>query len=179
MVFGGVQGREVKPVGLDLRALGHIKTHGTKDGLNAFQGERYRMQTTPSTLATWQGDIKGLGSQLRIEFSLCQSLTPVRERLFDSLLGSVDDRTARLFLVGIQGGQALHQLGQPAGLAQKYSLGVLQLGWTGSGLKAAVGLANQIIESRRSHDVGAKCRRIDKSLADMKKGQSLQSPSPI
>ena len=39
VVFGRIERGEVEPVGFDLRALGHFKTHGAKNLLHAFERE--------------------------------------------------------------------------------------------------------------------------------------------
>ena len=36
VIFWGVEGREVEPIGFNFRALRHFKTHGAKNLLNAF-----------------------------------------------------------------------------------------------------------------------------------------------
>ena len=133
MVFRRVQRGEVEPVGFDFRATRHFKAHGAEQLLDALHGQRHRVQATGTALAAGQGDIQGLGLQLRLQLGLGQRLAACRQRGFDRLFGLVDGGTTGLFLVHAELGHALHQLGDLAGLAQEARLGVFQV-VRGSGL---------------------------------------------
>ena len=51
---------------------------------------------------------------------------------------------ARFLLIGAELGHAFHQLGQPARLAEKLRLGILQIGRRGGTGKAVAGALNQV-----------------------------------
>ena len=70
MVFRRVERREIKPIGFDLRALRHIKTHRAEGGFDSLQRERYRMQTALHTLAAGQADVQRLGFELLVKLSI-------------------------------------------------------------------------------------------------------------
>ena len=94
VVFRGVERGEIEPIGFNLGALGNIKTHRTKDGFDALQGERNRVQAALDALATGQTDVECFGFQLPFKFSIGESLTPQIQRDFNCLLGHIDCCTA-------------------------------------------------------------------------------------
>ena len=128
MVFGVVQRGEAVPVGLDLGAFGHVESHRAEDGLDALHGARHRVQSAATALAPGQRDVKRLGLELGIEFGVGERLAAGGERSFDLLLGGIDQRTTRFFLVGWQRCQRLELLGQRARFTEKARLGVFQIG---------------------------------------------------
>ncbi|MNT49738.1 hypothetical protein D3C72_1866100 [compost metagenome] len=70
MVFRRVQRREVKPVGFNLGAFGHIKTHGAKNALNALHRDRHRVQTACTTATARQGHIQHFCLQMRLQLGI-------------------------------------------------------------------------------------------------------------
>ena len=114
MVFRRVECGEVEPVGFNLWALGHFKPHRTKNGFDAFERDRHRVQAASHARATGQGHIQGFGFELGLEFGIGQGLAARCERGFNRLLGHVDGGTGRLLFFDAQGGHALHHLGDAA-----------------------------------------------------------------
>ena len=79
MVFGRVQCSEVEPVGLDLGALRHFKTHGAKDCFDTLQRQRHGVQTALPALAARQRDVQRLGLELGIQLVIGQGLAARRQ----------------------------------------------------------------------------------------------------
>lgn len=111
MVFRRIQCSEVEPVGLDLRAFGDVKTHGTEDALDAFKRERYRVQATLPALAAWQAHVQCFGLELQLKFGIGQSLAASGQCSLDGLLGNVDGCAAGFLFLDGQLRHALHELG--------------------------------------------------------------------
>ena len=74
MIFRVVQRGKTHPVGFDLWALGHIKTHRSEDRLNALHRPRNRVQAADTALTARQGHIQGLGLQLDLQLGIGQRL---------------------------------------------------------------------------------------------------------
>jgi len=146
VVFRRVERREVVPVGLDFGAIGHGKAHGAKDGLQALDAERHRVQTTLAPTATWQGHVQTLGLELLGQLGIGQGLTSGVQQGLDLLLGLVDGRATGLLVLRTEGRHALEQLGQAARLAQKAGLGIFQVGRSGGFREGGLGRLHQLIE---------------------------------
>ena len=146
MVLGAVQCSEVVPVGLDLRAVGHLEPHRLEDRFDALDRQRHRMQPTFAAPPARQRDVQRLGAQLRVEFGLRQRLAPFLQRRLDALLGAIDQRAARLLLVHRQAGQRLQQLGDAPRLAQEARLRVLQFGGRGRARELLLRTVHQLVQ---------------------------------
>ena len=114
MVFRRVERGEIEPVSFNLWALGHFKTHRTKNGFDAFERDRHRVQTASHAGAAGQGDIQGFGFELGLEFGIGQGLTAGSERGLYRLLGHVDGGTGGFLFFHAQSSHALHHLGDAA-----------------------------------------------------------------
>jgi hypothetical protein len=157
VVGGVVQRCEAVPVGLDLGAIGHLKSHARKDLLDAFQRQADRVQAAGLAHAARQRDIQGFGFELAFKFGISQGLPPCIQRGFNGLLGHVDGGAACFLFFHAQGGHALHQLGDAAGLARELRLGVLKLrGRSRRGKCAARAVDNgiQLVHKDSSNEQG-------------------------
>ena len=150
VVFWRVQCSEIEPVGFNLGAFGHVKTHGTEDALDAFQSERNGVEPTLPALATWQTHVQRFGLELQLQFRIGQRLAARRERRFDGLLGDVDGRTAGFLFLDGQLRHALHELRHATRLAQKLRLGVFEVsggGALGKQLRRALNQGIQLVHN--------------------------------
>ena len=117
VVLRRVQCGEVEPVGFNLWPLGDIKTHRTKNTLNALQSERYGVQAALPSLATWQRDIQRLGLQLGLQLGLSERFAASVQCRFNGLFGNVDGCAPGFFLFHRELGHALHELGHATSFA--------------------------------------------------------------
>jgi hypothetical protein len=136
------------PVALDLGAVGHVEAHAGEDLLDALQRQLTGCRPPGSRTRPGQRDVQRLGLQLRFEFGVGQRLAPLGQRRLDRLLGLVDGGAARLLLLDGERGQALHQLGDAAGLADVLRLGVFQVGRAWARLREGGRRAAATMESR-------------------------------
>ncbi len=160
MVRRIVQRGEAVPVALDLRAVGHVETHAGEDQLDPLHRQADRMQAAGFAQAPGQRNVQRLGLELGLELGVGQFLSPLAQRGFDRLLGGIDRGATRLLGLDAQRTEALHQLGDAAGLAGELRLGVLQIGGRrgpGESLARARDDGIQFVSSHRL-ETGAKQR---------------------
>ena len=69
VVLRRIERREIEPVGLALGTVCHVKTHRSKNGLDALQRQGHRVQAALPALSSGQGHIQRFRAQLDIEFS--------------------------------------------------------------------------------------------------------------
>ena len=104
------------------------------------------MQTSGAALPTWQRHIERFSLQLRLQFILCQCLTPGIQGGFYGLLGLIDGGAAGLLFLHWQGHQALHQFSDTTRLAKKQGLGIFQIGRRAGSLKGGFGSVNNVVQ---------------------------------
>ena len=164
VVGGRIQGGEVEPIGFDLGAIGHVKTHGAEDRFDALEREAHRVQATGRAFTTGQGHVQGFGLELGLQLGVSQSGAAFLQSGFNGLLGHVDSRALGFFLVHGQRGQALHELGDAPRFAQVLGFGVFQIRRCLGFLKSRARLADHVVE----------CVHIDSmQCVQKKRGQNL------
>ena len=146
MVFGGIEGGEIEPIGFNFRTLGHFETHGREDIFNPLHAQADGVQSACSTQRAGQADIQGLGLELSVEFCVGQRLTALRQRCLDGLLGRVDDRALGFLGLDVELRESFHELGDASGLAQVLRFGILQISGRGATGKQILGLRHQGIK---------------------------------
>ena len=127
MVGRDVQRGEVVEIVFDLRAFRHGITDGMKQGFDAFQRARDRMQSAHAGTAPRQRHVQRLRRQLGIQCTLLDGIALRIQRGFDLLFDLVDARTGCRALFGGKFAQAFQQAGQAAFLAEITRLGIFQL----------------------------------------------------
>ena len=146
MVFGRVERGEIKPVGLNLRALGHVKTHGAKNGFDPLQRQGHGVQAALRALPAGQADVERLGLELFFKLGLGHGVAARVQCGFDGLFGQIDGGTAGFLLFHGKLRHALHQFGDTARFAQKLRFGVLQVGGRLGLRKTGFGATDQLVE---------------------------------
>src|SRR6266699_2176138 len=117
MVLRLIERGEVVEIGLDLRAIGDLETDRAKQLLDALQRSGRGVQPAASEAAARKRHVERLFGELRVEPGGSERLATRDKRGLDTLFRGVDARTHLAPRLRRKLGEALHRVGERAGLA--------------------------------------------------------------
>lgn len=126
MVLRGVQGGEIEEILFDFRAVGGGETNRRKQGFDAFQCARDRMQSATQFTPAGQADIECFFCQAGRQSSFANGFAAAVEGFFNGLFGLVDCRASSFLFFRRQLSQVLEQFADLAIFAKKAGFCLLQ-----------------------------------------------------
>ena len=117
MVLRLIERGEVVEIGLDLGTIGDLETDRAEQLLDALQGAHRRVQSAASEAAAGKRHIERLFGELRIQLGGRERFATRGKRPLDTLFRGVDARTHLAPRLRRKLGEALHRVGERAGLA--------------------------------------------------------------
>src|SRR2546426_4220783 len=128
MVLRLIERGEVVEIGLDLGTVGHLETDRAKQLLHALKGARRGVQSAACEATPGKRHIERLSGELGVELGGRERFAAGDTRRLDTVFGGVD--ACALLAPGLRRkpGEALHRLGERAGLAEGARFDSLELG---------------------------------------------------